>query len=401
MPEVNIDTVEIMKTLPHRHPFLLVDKIIEHEPKKRAVGIKNVTFDESFFAGHFPGLPVMPGVLIVEALAQVGAWAVLLRPENKGKVAFFAGIDSVRFRKPVVPGDQLRLEVELLKGRANLLKMKGVALVNGSPVCEGELMCSLISPAQQQETSADIDSTAVVHPTAKLGKGLFSPVEEVFPGVHERAFVGKNVKLGKRVLVYPLAYIGDNCEIGDDTIIHPNTTLYPRTRIGKRCIIHSGCVIGVDGFGFVQVGGKFVKVPQIGRVVIEDDVEIYANNCIARGAIGSTVIKRGTKIDNLNHIAHNVVIGRDCAITSQNVFGGSSSVGDRVQMSGQCGVAPHVHVGDDSILMGRAGVTKNSPPKSVLLGYPAQDHAKEHRILALIRKLPELFERIKKLEKEK
>ena len=242
----------------------------------------------------------------------------------------------------------------------------------------------------------------VDHTRMALAKILaqFSPVEEVSPGVHPSAVVGKDVKLGKRVLIYPLVYIGDNCEIGDDTIIHPNTTLYPRTRIGKRCIIHSGCVIGIDGFGFVQVGGKFIKVPQIGRVVIEDDVEIYANNCIARGAIGATTIKRGTKIDNLNHVAHNVVIGQDCAITSHNVFGGSSSVGNRVQISGQCGVAPHVHVGDDSILMGRAGVTKNIPPKSVLLGYPAQDHAKEHRLLALIRRLPELFERIKKLEKE-
>ncbi len=273
--------------------------------------------------------------------------------------------------------------------------------INKLLAAESSLASALVVPKEVRSSKKPL--IRVDHTRMALAKilGLFSPVEEVFPGVHERAFVGKNVKLGKRVLVYPLAYIGDNCEIGDDTIIHPNTTLYPRTRIGKRCIIHSGCVIGVDGFGFVQVGGKFVKVPQIGRVVIEDDVEIYANNCIARGAIGSTVIKRGTKIDNLNHIAHNVVIGRDCAITSQNVFGGSSSVGDRVQMSGQCGVAPHVHVGDDSILMGRAGVTKNSPPKSVLLGYPAQDHAKEHRILALIRKLPELFERIKKLEKEK
>jgi UDP-3-O-[3-hydroxymyristoyl] glucosamine N-acyltransferase len=273
--------------------------------------------------------------------------------------------------------------------------------INKLLAAEASAASALIVPKEVASSKKPI--IRVDHTRIALTKVLshFAPVEEINPGIDSSSRVGKNVKFGKRVLVYPFVFIGDNCEIGDDSIIHPNTTLYPRTKIGKRCVIHSGCVIGVDGFGFVQVAGKFIKVPQIGKVVIEDDVEIYANNCIARGAIGATTIKRGTKIDNLNHIAHNVVIGEDCGITSQNVFGGSSSIGNRVQMSGQSAVAPHVHVGDDSILMGRAGVTKNMPNKSVLLGYPAQDHSKEHRILALVRRLPELFDRIKKLEKGK
>ncbi len=243
----------------------------------------------------------------------------------------------------------------------------------------------------------------VDNPRQALGRILsrFAPVEEISPGVDPQAHISKNVKLGSRVLVYPFVYIGEGCEIGEDTIIHPNVTIYPRTRIGKRCIIHSGCVIGVDGFGFSREGGKYEKIPQIGRVVIEDDVEIYSNNSIARGTIGDTVIKKGTKIDNINHIAHNVKIGSDCAVTSLNVFGGSSSVGDRVQMSGQCGVAPHVHVGSDSILMGRAGVTKNLPDGSVVLGYPAQDHVKEHKLQAMVRRLPELFEKLKRSEPRK
>lgn len=240
----------------------------------------------------------------------------------------------------------------------------------------------------------------VDNPRLALAKVLakFTPVEEITPGVDERAFIGKNVKLGKRALIYPFAYIGEGSEIGDDTIIHPNVTIYPRTKIGSKCIIHSGCVIGVDGFGFVNISGKFIKIPQIGRVVIEDDVEVYANNCIARGTIGDTLIKKGTKIDNLNHFAHNVKVGSDCAITALNIFGGSSSIGDRVQMSGHCGIAPHTHVGADTLIMSRTGVTKNIPPKSIILGYPAQDHMKEHKIQAFIRRLPELFERIKKLE---
>jgi len=240
----------------------------------------------------------------------------------------------------------------------------------------------------------------VENPRKALAKvlALFSPIDEISPGIDPKAHISKNVKFGQRVLIYPFVYIGENCEIGDDTIIHPNVTIYPRTKIGKRCIIHSGCVIGVDGFGFYREGVEFKKIPQIGRVIIEDDVEIYANNCIARGAIGNTVIKSGTKIDNLNHIAHNVKIGKNCAITTLNAFGGSSSIGDRVQMSGQCAIAPHISVGNDCILMARTGVTKNIKDGSVLLGYPAQDYTKEHKLNALIRKLPELFEKVLSLE---
>ena len=241
------------------------------------------------------------------------------------------------------------------------------------------------------------------NPRLALAKVLnyFTPVEEITPGVDPRAHIGKDVILGHRVLIYPFSYIGDGSIIGDDTIIHPNVTIYPRTHIGKRCIIHSGTVIGVDGFGFVMDNGHFVKIPQIGRVIIEDDVEIYANNCIARGTIGDTVIKSGTKIDDLNHFAHNVKIGSDCGITVMNAFGGSSSIGNRVQMSSQAGITPHTHVGDESIIMAKTGITKNFPARSVLLGFPAQDHQKETRLNAFIRRLPDLFEKVKNLENRK
>src|SRR3954453_16144102 len=138
-----MDITQIKEILPHRYPFLLVDRILEVEEGKRAVGIKNVTANEEFFNGHFPDYPVMPGVLIVEALAQVGAVAMLIKEENKGRLAFFAGIDSCRFKKQVRPGDQLRLEVEMTRVRGSVGKGKGVATVDGEIVCEAELIFAL------------------------------------------------------------------------------------------------------------------------------------------------------------------------------------------------------------------------------------------------------------------
>lgn len=139
-----LSVTDIQKIIPHRYPFLLVDRIIEIEPMKRAVGIKNVTANEGFFQGHFPGQPVMPGVLILEAMAQVGGVAMLYPEENRGKLAYFAGMERVKFRKPVVPGDQLRMVAELLKVRGNMGKLWGEAYVDGQVVAEGEFLFALV-----------------------------------------------------------------------------------------------------------------------------------------------------------------------------------------------------------------------------------------------------------------
>src|SRR3989339_40444 len=203
---------------------------------------------------------------------------------------------------------------------------------------------------------------------------LFAPKAKKMRGIHKTAVVAKSAKIGKRVTIYPFVYIGENCRIGDDSILYPSVTIYDGVEIGKRVVIHAGARIGVDGFGFVQDKGKHVKIPQLGKGIVEDDVEIYANVCISRGTLGATIVGAGTKIDNLSHIAHNCKVGKDCAIVSLVGMAGSVTLKDRVYVAGQVGFNGHVTVGENTIIMARAGVTKDIPANSVVSGFPAQDH---------------------------
>lgn len=248
---------------------------------------------------------------------------------------------------------------------------------------------------------------------------MFAPAKEQrpLPGVHETAIIGKNVKLGERVSIQPFAYIGDNVEIGDGTLIHPfvyigegtqigaDGLIYPHVNIreditiGDRVIIHCGAVIGSDGFGFAPVSNRHHKIPQIGTVVIEDDVEIGANTTIDRATLSETVIKRGTKLDNLVQIAHNVVIGEDCCLAAQVGIAGSTTLGDRVNIAGHGGAAGHLTLGADSIVYAKSAVTKDMPPGSHLSGFPARPHKQELRVHAATRKLPELLPEFARLQK--
>lgn len=237
----------------------------------------------------------------------------------------------------------------------------------------------------------------VNNPRAAMARllNLFAPKRKPFRGIHKSAVIAKSAKLGKRVVIYPFVYVGEDCIIGDDTILHPHVTLYDGTIVGKRVILHAGCHLGVDGYGYVQENGRHVKIPQIGNVIVEDDVELFANVCVSRATLGSTVIGSGTKIDNLSHVAHNCQIGRDCAIVSLVGVAGSVTLGDRVQVGGQTGFAGHVKVGADSVIVARSGVTKDWPAGSVISGFPAMDHKKELEQMALVRRLPEYFKRFK------
>jgi UDP-3-O-[3-hydroxymyristoyl] glucosamine N-acyltransferase len=254
---------------------------------------------------------------------------------------------------------------------------------------------ALVVPAAAQVTGKA--AILVKNPRLAMAKLLphFAPKIKKTTEPHRSAVVAKSAKIGQRVAIGAFVYVGEEVEIGDDTVIHPQVTLYDRIKIGRRCIIHSGARIGVDGYGFVWDNDQWVKIPQIGTVVIEDDCEIYANVCVARGTLGATRIGAGTKIDNLTHVAHNCEFGKNCAITALVGFAGSVTFGDHVSVGGMAGFNGHITVGDNTVVMAKAGVTKDIPANSVISGYPAISHREDLEQQAALRKLPEIMKKLK------
>lgn len=215
------------------------------------------------------------------------------------------------------------------------------------------------------------------------------------------AYVGKGVQTGRNVKIYPHAYIGNGVTIGDDTVIYAGARIYAGCRIGSRCIIHAGAVIGADGFGFApRPDGTYDKIPQMGNVVIEDDVEIGANTCVDRATMGSTVVGHGTKLDNLIQLAHNTRVGHDTVIASQTGVAGSTSIGSNCMIGGQVGFAGHITVGDNVTIGAQSGIPNNVAPGARLMGYPAVPAAQFARNTAMIRRLGQLFDKVDKLEKK-
>jgi UDP-3-O-[3-hydroxymyristoyl] glucosamine N-acyltransferase len=242
----------------------------------------------------------------------------------------------------------------------------------------------------RKKIPAGTHKTAIVSKTAKVSSGCT---------IMAYVVIGENTSIGNNAIIYPGCYIGDSCRIGSNTTIYSNVTLYDRTVIGNKCLIHAGVVLGVDGYGYAPVDGKYVKIPQLGNVIIEDDVELCANVSISRATMGSTIIKRGTKIDNLTHIAHNCKIGEDCAITGLVAIAGSTELKKHVSVGGTSGINDHITIGENTVVMGRSGVTKDIPANSVISGFPAQDHKKELDQQAAIRRLPKLIEKVQEIEK--
>ena len=236
-----------------------------------------------------------------------------------------------------------------------------------------------------------IDPAAVIELSAKSGEGTF---------IGARSVIGANVTIGDRVLIHPNVTIYEGVSIDDDCEIHSGVAVRANTVVGKRVIIHNNAVIGSDGFGFAKDEDKhWLKIPQVGRVVIEDDVEIGANTTIDRASTGETRIKRGTKIDNLVQIGHSCIVGEDALLCAQVGMAGSSRVGDRVILTGQVGIGGHITVGDDAILYPQSGVPNDVAPGAILVGTPAFEVGAFWRAVAVFKKLGEVPKRIRALEK--
>jgi UDP-3-O-[3-hydroxymyristoyl] glucosamine N-acyltransferase len=245
------------------------------------------------------------------------------------------------------------------------------------------------------------------HPRPRPHAGIMEPVvmgERVRLGqdVTLLPFVtlSDDVMLGDRVVLYPGVFVGPGASIGDDTVVYANVTIYDGVTIGRRVIIHGGTVIGADGYGFVPgPDGHHQKIPQVGGVRVEDQVEIGANVCIDRATLGETLIRRGTKIDNLVHIAHNVEVGEDNLLLAQVGISGSCQLGTRVTLAGQVGLSDHVHIGDYATVIAQTGVAKDVEPRAIVTGTPAIPHTLWRRVQAASPRLPELLRTVAALER--
>ncbi|MDZ7698819.1 MAG: UDP-3-O-(3-hydroxymyristoyl)glucosamine N-acyltransferase [Deltaproteobacteria bacterium] len=265
----------------------------------------------------------------------------------------------------------------------------GPQVVVTNPQLAYARVATLFSPPLRRHPG--ISRRAYVNDACRFGENV-----SVSPGV----YVGPGVEIGDESTLFPGVYIGERVKIGKRTLIYPNVTIFRDCVVGDDVIIHAGTVIGSDGFGFVRDGDESVKIPQNGWVHIEDRVEIGANNCIDRAALGKTWIKRGTKTDNLVHIAHNVVVGEDTIIVAQVGVSGSCTIGRNVVIGGQVGIIDHIDVGDRVMIGPQSGISKSIPEGQVVTGSPAIPHRQFLKSSAMTARLPQFLNRLKALEKK-
>jgi UDP-3-O-[3-hydroxymyristoyl] glucosamine N-acyltransferase len=245
-----------------------------------------------------------------------------------------------------------------------------------------------------QQKRVGIDSLAFIDPSAKIGKDCY-----IGPFVA----IAEGVEIGDGVVIHPHATIGRNAKVGAGTEIYSNAVIYHDCIVGANCILHAGCVIGADGFGFAPTANGYDKIPQLGIVTIEDNVEIGANACIDRSTMGSTIIHKGVKLDNLVQIAHNVEVGQNTVMSAQVGVAGSAKVGEWCVFAGQVGIAGHIKVGDRTTIGAQAGLSGGNLAKkggATLMGYPATDHKKFAKNSAALNYLPDLLKEVAELKRE-
>ncbi len=303
---------------------------------------------------------------------------------EEGQLAFFANPKYEDFLYTT------RASVIIIKDDYELKQPIGATLIRVPDAYSAfaTLLSKYQEIAQQQLTG--IQEPSYISKTAAIG-------EQVFIGAF--AYLGEFVIIGNNSKIFPNVFLGNNVSVGENCILHPGVKIYHDCRLGNAVIIHAGTVIGSDGFGFApQSDGSFKKVPQIGNVVVEDNVEIGANVTIDRATLGSTLIKSGAKLDNLIHIAHNVEIGHSTVIAAQAGISGSTKVGNGVMIGGQAGLVGHIQLGDGAKVNAQSGVSKSVEAGKAVTGSPAYDYTAALRSQAISRKLPELEKRIEELE---
>lgn len=289
--------------------------------------------------------------------------------------AYFAAAEASAASAILVAGDRTSATKTLIRVKnARVAFAKVLPLFFAEPVLEGQRHPTAVIP-----NSASVDETAYIGP---------------------HCVIGEHCTIGARAVLLGGNHLGDNCVVGADTKLFPNVVLYARTHVGQRVRLHAGCVIGSDGFGYVFDSGAHQKVLQVGHVVIGDDVEIGANTTVDRGAIGATVIGKGTKIDNLVQVAHNVQLGEHGIVCAQVGFAGSSKVGNYAVFGGQVGIAGHLKLGNQVSVAGQSGVMHDIPDGEKWLGSPAQPDRSTKRQWLALQQLPELLRRVKELEKQ-
>lgn len=253
--------------------------------------------------------------------------------------------------------------------------------------------------SQMSKKQPKIETPSFISENARIGEDLY---------LGAFAYIGENAKIGNNVSIYPNVYIGENVEIGNGCVIHPGASIYAECKIGNNCIIHAGVVIGADGFGFApDQNGEYQKVPQIGNVILEDNVEVGSNSTIDRATMGSTIIRKGVKIDNLCQIAHNVEIGKNTAMAAQVGIAGSAKIGENVMIGGQAGISGHLTIADGTRIVAQSGIPSSVKKAATLMGSPGiplEDYKKSYfgfrKLPFILTKLNELDKKLKELTKE-